>query len=126
MTDEERKRYLANIYHLVQADGDVAQVEDKLYDKIANAIGAAYLERRDAKEMASARPFVIEYPERYSDRVRLIEDLLLFAMADETLHPMEKRILSVHAQKVGITQQQFEVIRRETQQRLAEILESIH
>ena len=64
MTKEERIQYLANIYHLLLADNNVAKVEEKLFERIAKEVDASYLERRDAMALVEGDDFRVAYAPR--------------------------------------------------------------
>ena len=121
MDYEEKIQYLANIYHLVRADGRVSSVEEKVMAEVAKGIGVGYLETRKGLDRAIEKDFAFKYPARWSERVRNIEDMLLAAYADDKLHPPEKEVLLEYAKNLGINQKQFNIIKKETKERLAEL-----
>ena len=118
MDNEEQIQYLANIYHLVRADGQIDRLEEKLIDEIAKGVKAGYFEAIKARDMSEKEDFLIKYPDRWSDRIRCIEDMLLVAYSDKKLHALEKKVLLEYARQLGISQKQFDIIKKETKARL--------
>jgi hypothetical protein len=52
MNKQEQISYLANIYHVVLADGGMNRLEGKEFEDISRDIGAGYFEKKKAKELA--------------------------------------------------------------------------
>ena len=121
MDNEAKIRYLANIYHLVRADGQVGSAEEDVMEMVAEGIGVGYLETRKALDMSMEKDFATIYPKRWSDRIRNVEDMLLVAYADHKLSSIEKQVLGEFANKLGITQKQFNTIKEETKERFREM-----
>jgi uncharacterized tellurite resistance protein B-like protein len=120
MTQEEQIQYLANIYYLARADGRFEVEEDYLLQEIAKGIGAGYLETRKALDMSMADGFEVKFPERFSDRMRNLEDMLMVAYYDNKIQEMEKKIIVSYSKHLGIDKQQFDIIKSEIKQRLAD------
>jgi len=121
MDNEAKIQYLANIYHLVRSDGQVGSAEEKMMEAVAEGIGVGYLETRKGLDMSMEKDFAVSYPKRWSDRIRNVEDMLLVAYADQKLSSMEKQVLGEFANKLGISQKQFDVIKEETKERFREM-----
>ena len=121
MTDDEKTRYLANIYYIVMVDGDVEPVEERIFEQIAKGIGAGYFEQNKAREMAKKDDFTVTHPARWSDRIRSMEDLLAAAFSDKRLDKLEKKRMTTYAKQLGINQEQMNRITKETKARLNEM-----
>ena len=121
MDNEAKIQYLANIYHLVRSDGQVGSREEKVMEAVAEGIGVGYLETRKGLDMSMEKDFAAVYPKRWSDRIRNVEDMLLVAYADHKLNSAEKQVLGEFANKLGISQKQFDVIKEETKERFREM-----
>ena len=119
MTEDEKIQYLANLCYIAQVDGKQDQIEDKLIDGMAKAISAGYFEIIKAKDLAAQDEFTIQYPSRFSERVRNLEDMLLLAYSDKNLHELEKKIILDYAQQLRLSQKQSDLIRNETKTQLA-------
>jgi len=120
MNDEEKAKYLANLYHVVVADGDVDRVEERVFDEIRRDIRAGYLETQKAKEAAGNDGFEAELVGRWSERVANLEDMLFVAMCNGVVDPAEKSVIRQYARRLGIDQPQFDLIQQETKRRYAE------
>jgi len=120
MNDEDKAKYLANLYHVVVADGSVDRVEERVFDEIRRDIRAGYLETRKAKEAAGNDGFEAELVGRWSERVANLEDMLFVALCNGIVDPEEKNVIRQYARRLGIDQAQFNVIQEETKRRYAE------
>ena len=120
MKREETVGYLANIYSVVEADGNIARIEQRVFEEIAREIGAGYFERTKAiEESKSAEvPALLEL--RWSDQIRNLEDMLFVAYCDGTLEPTEKQAIITYANFVNISQNQLSVIKADAKKRYAE------
>lgn len=121
MTQQEQIQYLANIYYLAASDSNFEVEEDYILQEIAKGIGAGYLETRKALDFSQEKDFQIKLPTRFSEKFRCLEDLLFVALSDKKLHEMEKQIIVKYAKKLGIGQEQLDLIRDETKERIAEM-----
>jgi tellurite resistance protein len=121
MNQQEQIEYLANIYYLASADGNFEVDEDYILQDIAKGIGAGYLETRKALDLSQQKDFHLNLPKRYSEKLRCLEDMLLVALSDKKLHQMEKKIVVAFAKQLGVNQEQFDIIREETQERIKSI-----
>jgi len=120
MDKSERLKYLASIYKLVVADGDVAKDEEKAFEQITKDIGGEYFDRISAVNMAKKSEFEVWVPARYSDRVRIIEDMLYMAIADQKLRTPEKEILSAFAREIGVSKKLFSELQKEVKARFTQ------
>ena len=120
MNKQDQVSYLANIYRVVLADGEVGRAEEKVFEGIARDIGAGYFERKQAKELAGQDEYELRQVSRWSDRIRNIEDMLFAASTNNAVDPGEKKLILDAAGSVGINKQQFEVIKSEAKERLRE------
>ncbi len=120
MTKEEKIQYLANLYYLIKIDGKVEDVEDRFLTKAAGEIGAGPYYITHAKNMALEKGFSIQYPKRYSDRIKNVEDMLLLAYSDKRLHKLEKKIIQEYIKEVSISKDQLKVIQKEAKERWRE------
>ena len=120
MNKDEQVVYLANIYHVLLADGAAERIEERVFEGIARDIGAGFFERKGGMESAQSEQYQIELVGRWSDRIRNLEDMLFAAFCNGVLEPAEKEPIKDYAGKLGINQQQFDIIKQETKRRYAE------
>ena len=121
MTQQQQIQYLANIYYLARADGNFEVEEDSLLIKIAEGIGAGYLETRKALDMVLENGFKLKLPERFSNQLRTVEDMMLVAMSDKKLHKNEKKILLAFSKQLVLGQEQIDIIRKQAKTRLKKL-----
>ena len=122
MTNEEGIQYLANIYYLLRIDGSIDRAEEKVFEKIGKAVGVGYFDMSKAKDLSAEEGFSIKVPDRFSDRIRCLEDMLVVAYSDKSLHPMEKKILAGYAKNLGLSREQLSAIQEESKALLKALL----
>ena len=120
MEKQEQVSYLANIYHLLLADGGVERIEEKAFEEISRDIGGGYFERKNAVELARNEPYQHQWVGRWSDRIRCLEDMLFAAFCNGVVDRIESKLIKDCAKSLGITQGQFDVIKQEAQRRFAQ------
>lgn len=120
MNGEEKAKYLANIYHLLIADGDMERLEERVFDDIRRDLRAGYTETRKAKELAQQQGYQVELVGRWSDRIANLEDMLFAAWCNGVFERTEQKVLQKYVKQLGINQAQFDIIKKETKRRYAE------
>jgi len=120
MNDEEKVTYLANICHLLIADGGVDRLEERVFDHIRRDLRAGYFERQKAKEMAQKEGFQAQMVGRWSDRVANFEDMLFAAYCNGVFEKTAKKAIQQYARQRGINQEQLDMIKQEAKHRYAE------
>jgi uncharacterized tellurite resistance protein B-like protein len=120
MKREETVDYLANIYSVVEADGIVERVEQRVFEEIATEIGAGYFERSKAIQKSQSEELPVALELRWSEQIRNLEDMLFVAYCDGTLEPTEKQAIITYANFINISQTQLSVIRADAKRRFAE------
>lgn len=120
MNKEEKVGYLANVYQLILSDGVVDRFEEKAFEEISKDIGAGYFERRSGMEAAREDGFEAKAVGRWSDRIKNLEDMLYAAICNGVVDAAEKRLIKEFGGQVGISQEQFEVVKQEARERYAE------
>jgi hypothetical protein len=120
MTDEDKVRYLANIYYLLIADGGVDRLEDRAFEEIRLELRVGYFETKKAKEMAQSKGFQVQLVGRWSERVANFEDMLFAAFCNGVFERAEKKMIQQYARQLGIDQKQFDIIKQETKRRYVE------
>jgi uncharacterized tellurite resistance protein B-like protein len=120
MNEEEKVKYLANIYHLLIADGGVDRLEERAFEEIRRELRGGYFETKKAKEMAQHEGYQVQLVGRWSDRVANFEDMLFAAYCNGVFERTEKKAIQQYARQLGIDQKQFDIIKQETKRRYAE------
>ena len=117
MNKEEQVQYLANVFYIVLADGNTDKNEEKAFERIAQAIGAGYFERRNAQDLAKQDGFEVCPVGRLSDRFRNLEDMLFISYCNQQVDAAEKKLIIDYATQIAVNQQQFGQIKQEAKQR---------
>ena len=120
MDRDDKIKYLANIYHLLESDGSVERVEDNVFEEISREIGAGYFEKKEAKSLAKTPDFQPQRLERWSDRIRNLEDMLFSAFCNGVIDRAEKTLIQGLAYQLDISQAQFNLVKEETRLRFVE------
>ena len=120
MTDEEKIRYLSNIYLVIAADGDVDSDEQQLFNSVARDIRADGRIRWEATKLAAGEKEVqTSVSALWSDRIRNLEDMVLAVYCDGQVDPSEKQVLVKYAKHLGIDQTHLNLIKDEAKRRLS-------
>ncbi len=119
MNKEEKVQYLANVYYVLLADGQVERIEERAFEDIARDIGAGYFERRDAMERAQQPDCRVQPMGRWSEQIRNLEDMLFAAYCNGVLDQAEKTAVKQYAAQLGIDQKQLSQIVSQTKARYA-------
>ena len=117
MEKEDQVKYLANVYHILLADGQVDPVETRVNDAIAREIGAGYFERKAAQQSAEGEQFEFQYLDRWSDRLRNLEDILFAAFCNGVTEPSEKTQIKTYLKPLRIKQEQLDLMISQAKQR---------
>lgn len=120
MNRQDQVSYLANVYHVLKADGKVERVEERAFEVIARDIGAGYFERRNAVESAQQEGYSVQLVGRYSDRLRNLEDMMFAAFCNGVVEQTEAQPIKEFAKRLGTTQEQLNLVKRESKGRYAE------
>ena len=123
MNEEEKAKYLANVYHVLIADGGMDRLEERVFDGIRRDLRAGYTETQKAKELARQEGYQALLVGRWSDRIANLEDMLFAACCDGVFERAEQNVIQQYAKQLGISQTQFDVIKQETKRRHTEFKE---
>lgn len=117
MNKDQQVKYLANIYAVLSADGDVDRTEGRVFEDISRGIQAGYFERKQAMKAADAEELPVQLDCRWSDQIRNLEDMFFVALCDGSLESAEKKVIVSYARTLGISQKQLDQIRVESRDR---------
>ena len=120
MNRDDKIKYLANVYHLIESDGGVERIEDNVFEELSRDIGAGYFEKKEAKNLAKSPGFQLQSLQRWSDRIKNLEDMLFSAFCNGVVDRAEKELIQSYANQMDISQQQFNVVKDETRRRFVD------
>ena len=112
MNGEEKAKYLANIYHLLIADGEMDRGEERVFDDIRRDIRAGYTETQQAKELAQQDAYQVQVVGRWSDRIANLEDMLFAAFSKGTFERTEQKVIQQYTKQLGINQTQLDIVKQ--------------
>ncbi|HUU85304.1 MAG TPA: zinc-ribbon domain-containing protein [Phycisphaerae bacterium] len=117
MNELEKICYLQNVIRVGHADEVVAPEENAHLESVRAAIRATKSQLRKARESVGESAIDLAPLGRFSFRLQNLEDMIEMALADGTLDEEEKRLLIDAAKRVGVTQDQVNLILTEAKSR---------
>lgn len=117
MDEQSLRQYLANILRLAGLDGVPNPTELAAFQTICAEFQAKKRDIKEAEALAANPDFQIKAMGRYSDKIKLLEDLLYVAICDGDLGGAEKQIIIGMAKELGISQAQVNAILEEAKSR---------
>lgn len=121
MTNEEKINYLSNIILAIHSDGKTYKSEEQFMNKIAKDIQAGYYHIDNAVKLVESGNFTLTLPERYSDGIRLLEDVLLILNIDKQFDDIEKDFIKKLAGKLYLSQKGIDNIQEYCRNRINEM-----
>lgn len=116
MDEEEKTRYLSNVYLVIAADGEVDNEESRLFELVTRGIRAGVEEQNQAKQSADKK-LQTNVAQRWSDRIRNLEDMMFVAYANQKIDPSERELIVEYARSLDIEQSQLNQIKEEAKAR---------
>ena len=110
LSEEEKITYLANLMAVSRADGSVSPNETYAIETAQKRIGAKRTALRKADTLAQSDGFSPTPVGSFSFRIANLEDMIVVSLADGTLDHEEKPVVLTFARKVGITNEQLQLI----------------
>jgi hypothetical protein len=110
LSDEEKIAYLANLVAVSRADGSVSPNEALAIEAAQKRIGAKNTALRKADTLAQHDGFSPSVVGSFSTRIANLEDMLFVSLADGLLDQAEKPVVLAFAKKIGITNEQLQLI----------------
>ena len=117
MNREQTVRYLANVYHVAASDGAVGRDEERVFEEIARDLRAVYTDRKQAQQLGAAEGIQSDVGDRWSTRIKNLEDMMYAAYCNGRLDAGEKTAVVTYAKTLGIDQKQLNLIKQEAKQR---------
>ena len=114
LNSEDRIIYLANLIAVSRVDGSVSPNETHAIETAQKRIGANKTDLRKAEAVAQSDGFTPDAVGSFSTRIANLEDMLFVALADGVLEQAEKPLVLAFARKVGITNEQLQLVLSET------------
>lgn len=119
LSDEEKIAYLANLVAVSRADGAVSPNETNAIEAAQKRIGAKKAALRKADTLAQSDGFSPSVVGSFSSRIANLEDMIAVSLADGALDQAEKPIVLTFAKRVGITNEQLQLILSEVRASLS-------
>ncbi|MHC4067511.1 MAG: zinc-ribbon domain-containing protein, partial [Planctomycetota bacterium] len=117
MTEPEKIQYLKNVLRVAHADKLLTSEEEQHLEEIRAAIRATKSQLRKVVATAGDAPIDLTPLSRLSHRIQNLEDMIEVGLADGQLGDDEKRLLIDAAKRVGVTQEQVNLILAEAKTR---------
>lgn len=110
LSDDQRITYLANLVAVSRADGSVSPNESQAIEAALKRIGGRKTALKKADTLAQSEGFVPTAVGSFSARIANLEDMMLVSLADGVLDQVEKPVVLAFAKKVGITNEQLQLV----------------
>ncbi len=110
LSDKEQVAYLANLVAVSRADGSVSPNETLAIEAAQKRIGAKKTVLHKADTLAQSDGFTPAVVGSFSVRIANLEDMISVSLADGVLDQAEKPVVLSFAKKVGITNEQLQLI----------------
>ncbi len=117
MNDVERIAYLKNVLAIAHADNVLSAEEERQIEEIRLSIGATKTQLRKARKELEGHEINLDLLNRYSFRIRNLEDMIEMALVDGVVQEEEKKVLTDAAKASGMGQNQINVLLKEAKQR---------
>ncbi|MBI3926429.1 MAG: TerB family tellurite resistance protein [Armatimonadetes bacterium] len=108
--DERQKEILKSLVHMAQADGKVSDSERKLLDRMAELLGC---NQEELARLGTESPHLDEVMIDHQDGVDAVRALLVMSFSDGFLTFEEFDYLESVVQRLGITPEELEELRKE-------------
>ncbi|MEW4487603.1 zinc-ribbon domain-containing protein [Thalassoglobus sp. JC818] len=118
MSDEEKVAYLANLVAVSRVDGSVSPNETHAIELAQKHIGAKKTALRKADTLAQSEGFAPTLVGSFSVRIANLEDMISVSLADGVFEQTEKSVVLEFAKKIGITNEQLQLILAEVRSSL--------
>ncbi len=110
LSDGQKITYLANLVTVSRADGSVSPNETQAIETALKRIGARKTILKEADALAQSEGFIPTAVGSFSARIANLEDMMLILLADGVLDQAEKPVVLAFAKKVGITNDQLQLV----------------
>lgn len=110
MNDEEKITYLANLLVVARADQRISPDEMQVVIDAQKRIGATKTLLSKAQNVAEGPQYIPTPVGQFSAKIANLEDMLLVSLVEGTLDQTEKPIVLEFARKVGITNDQLQIV----------------
>lgn len=120
LSDEDKVIYLANLVAVSRADKGVSPNEIHAIEEAQKRISARKTDLKKADTVAQAEGFSPTPIGPFSTRIANLEDMMLISLADGVLDQAEKPLILEFARRIGITNDQLQIILSEVRQSLSE------
>jgi tellurite resistance protein len=113
LSEQELITYLANVIHLARIDGALSPKETAAIEDIRVAMGAKKGALNAAVKAVEAGTYCAIKAGPFAVQVSNVADMLYVCIVDGELGNTEKTVLTEFCQKVGVTQEQVNLMARE-------------
>ena len=117
MDERSLRQYLANVLHVAALDGVPNPTELSTFQTICADFQAKKRDIKEAEALAANPDFQIKATGCFSDKIKLLEDMVYMAISDGNLEGAEKQIIVKLAKELGIAQPQMNMILGEAKSR---------
>ena len=110
MNNGSAARYLANIIAIARSNGLPDEREQAYLDQIRGHIHARKQDLKEAEKLAATEGYRPEPVERYSERVRNMEDIVCVCLLRGVLNDAQRQAIIAYANAARLSQRQTDLI----------------
>jgi len=110
--------YLCNVARVAGADGEISAEEGRAIERVREEIGASREDLAEALRAVGQGAREAVLVDRFSERIRNLEDMVLVSVCDGRFSGSEKPEILSFAKQVGVSQAQLNEILEEARKRL--------
>lgn len=119
MNKSDIEKYLINLLKISRIDGVLNPKTEEIIENIRKELGATKGELNQAIRISEKDIEDFKLFGSFSDRVKNLEDMMLLSINDDKITENEKKRINDFSKEINVTQEQLNIIVRETQNRKA-------
>lgn len=117
----QRPAYLANVLCIAKVTGDIASTESLVLRSIIHGIGGTRDDVATAGTMLADGHYQLQVPGSPAVRLANLQDMVMVALADGDLSPLESKPIEMMAKAMGYAQADMDLVVRRAQNALQRI-----
>jgi uncharacterized tellurite resistance protein B-like protein len=117
----DRPTYLANVLSIAKVDGDVAGTESLVLRSVIRGIGASQEDVVAAGALLGSGGYKMRLPKSLNERMNNLQDMVMVALADGDVSPMESAPIEQMAKAMRYTQADIDLCVRRAENALRRI-----
>lgn len=118
LRESDYSAYLGNVLLVAHADEALSSHEEVVLEAVRQAIGAKKADFTKTQKLVASKAFKLSKVGPLSAQVQNLEDMVYVGLIDGNLNAPEESIISQFRIEIGLTEDQFQQVVREAEQRV--------